>query len=146
MNYNTDNVTTKKIIPPNVKYAVRWSEYEKVNPYVITSKVPARPGIFELFYEQDNSELQRFYMERVWYGGLRAEIRRSTEPDAVPDPARREVLLNKTCFYRYTIIETMNDMLDLIYHYSCVYLPEREPPAHSGRYEKIFVVEDPEKY
>ena len=84
-------------------------------------------------------KIKLFYMERVWYGGLRAEIRRASDPLEEPNPVRRAVLSNHKCYYRYTIVETKADMLDLLFAYSERLLPDNEPPASSGRYEKIFI-------
>jgi hypothetical protein len=81
-------------------------------------------------------------MERVWYGGLRAEIRRASDPLEVADKLRRKVLSEKKCFYRYTIIESKEDMMDILYRYSQMLLPQCTPPAHSGRYENIIIEEE----
>lgn len=142
MDYKTENVTQKKVRNGCAYYQVHWSEHTIVNRYRIAREVPARAGIFELSYKDEKGgSLKPFYMERVWLGGLRAEIRRASDPAEVTDPLRRGVLNNKKCYYRYTIVESKEDMLDLLNGYSSRLLPERKPPADSGRYEKIFIGE-----
>jgi hypothetical protein len=89
----------------------------------------------------EHHRLFPMYTQRVWYGGLRSRLRRITDPELVMDQVQRETLENHNCYYRYTLTESMGDMLDLIHFFSLSYLPERTPPDHSGRYERIFVEE-----
>lgn len=139
MDYNRDFVTSKKVKNGTAVYNVNWSALQKVHKYNISVRVPARPGIFELYYKTGEKGFKLFYMERVWYGGLRAEIRRASDPDSVTDRSRRKVLSDEECYYRYTIVESKEDMKDLLHEYSAALLPERTPPAHSGRYSRIFI-------
>lgn len=139
MDYRKDFTTVKKVKDDVAVYSVNWSPFSKVHKYNITGSVPARPGLFELYYKTGEHDYKLFYMERVWYGGLRSEIRRASDPQEVTDKARRKVLIENKCYYRYTIIESKQDMKDLLFRYSQILLPERIPPAHSGRYEKIFI-------
>ncbi|MBI9106537.1 MAG: hypothetical protein JEZ04_07295 [Spirochaetales bacterium] len=141
MDYRVDNITKKRVKDGVAVYTTKWSGLSKAHKYNITSKVPARPGIFELYYKTGENEFKLFYMERVWYGGLRSEIRRASDPGEVTDRARRKVLSEKECYYRYTIVESKQDMKDLLYRFSISLLPDRTPPAHSGRYSKIVVTD-----
>ena len=124
MDYKEDFVTRKKTGDGLAVYYPYWSPKFPVNRYSITGSVPSRPGIFRLFYKDDKGHEELFYMERVWYGGLRAEIRRATDPAEVSDPARRSVLEKYSCRYSYTIVETKPDMLDLLSAYSELLLPQ----------------------
>lgn len=141
MDYKNDFVTRKMVKDGCVFYNTSWSPKAQVDRYVITRSVPARSGLFKLYYKDDVGKIHLFYMERVWYGGLRSEIRRASDPLEVSDPARRKVLSKYKCFYRYTIVETKEDMLDLLHAYSELLLPAVDPPASSGRYEKVFIGE-----
>lgn len=132
-------VTRKEVKDGCAYYSTSWSPRTPVNRYVITRSVPSLPGIFELYYKDNLGKIQLFYMERVWYGGLRAEIRRASDPLEVSDPLRRRVLSKFKCFYRYTVVESKADMRDLLHNYSEALLPFDEPPASSGRYEKVFI-------
>ncbi len=141
MNYRTDNVTFKKVKDGCAFFSTNWSKCEPVNRYRITVSVPARSGIFRLHYKDKSGKIHLFYMERVWYGGLRSEIRRASDPAEVSDRARRRILLENKCYYSYTIVESKADMLDLLHAYSEQLLPNSIPPSSSGRYDKIFICE-----
>jgi hypothetical protein len=146
MDYRKDFITAKKVKAGIAVYTVHWSAIQKAHKYKITGSVPARPGLFELYYKTGENDFKLFYMERVWYGGLRSEIRRASDPDEVTDSARQKVLAEKECYYRYTIVETKQDMQDLLHRYSVALLPDRIPPAHSGRYLKIFIDDGKSSY
>ncbi|HAK44833.1 MAG TPA: hypothetical protein DCO79_02780 [Spirochaeta sp.] len=139
MDYKKEYVTRKRIKDGDVFFYPDWSPKYPVNRYLITKSVPSRPGLFKLYYKSSDGKVRLFYMERVWYGGLRSEIRRASDPYEVSDRTRRAVLAKHKCFYSYTIVESKLDMRDLLYGYSQRLLPEQEPPAASGRYEKIFI-------
>ena len=141
MDYKSDFVTRKSVKDGCAFFSISWSPRAAVNRYVITRSVPARSGLFELFYKDETGKIRLFYMERVWYGGLRSEIRRASDPLEVSDRARRKVLSKYKCYYRYTIVETKEDMLDLMHAYSELMLPDAEPPASSGRYDKVLIGE-----
>ncbi len=141
MNYKEDFVTVKKVKDGEAFYKTKWSPLESVNRHKIIRSVPSRAGIFKLFYKDDLGKINMFYMERVWYGGLRSEIRRASDPLEVSNPPRRRILSKYSCYYSYTIVESKNDLFDLMHAYSELLLPDRIPPGSSGRYEKIFIEE-----
>ena len=92
MDFRNDYITRKAVKDNCAYYWMYWSPLYPVNRFLITKSVPARPGVFRLFYRDSNGKLKLFYMERVWYGGLRSEIRRASDPYEVSDPVRRAVL------------------------------------------------------
>jgi hypothetical protein len=85
--------------------------------------------------------IHRMFMTRVWYGGLRAQLRRDTDPELVTDDRLRHILESYTCYYRYTLSENFMDMVDILYFFASAHLPDRKVPSHSGRYEQIFLEE-----
>ncbi len=131
----------KSVDEAAVYYTVFWSQLAKAQKYDIITKVPEQAGLLELYYMDEHHRLYPMYSQRVWYGGLRSRLRRITDPELVVDELQRRTLQSYTCYYRYTLTESMDDMLDLMYFFSLSYLPQREPPDHSGRYERIFVEE-----
>ena len=141
MGLDNEFITRKRVEDGCVYFYPEWSPKYPVNRYLITKSVPARPGIFKLYYKGPDQKVHLFYMERVWYGGLRSEIRRASDPLEVSDIKRRAVLAKYICFYSYTIVESKLDMGDLMQAYSERLLPLQEPPAGSGRYEKIFIID-----
>lgn len=125
----------------DVYFTVFWSPLTKAAKIDIITKVPEMAGILELYYMDEHHRLFPMYTQRVWYGGLRSRLRRITDPELVMDQAHRDILEKYSCFYRYTLTESMGDMLDLLYFFSLSYLPGTVPPESSGRYERIFVEE-----
>lgn len=141
MAHRNDFETKKRVEDGFAYFFSEWSPRYPVNRYLITRSVPARSGLFKLYYKNNAGKILLFYMERVWYGGLRSEIRRASDPLEVSDRPRRHILSTHKCFYSYTIVESKLDMVDLLFAYSRKYLPGLEPPASSGRYEKVFVTD-----
>lgn len=99
-------------------------------------------GIYELYYMDDKKRLNLFYFAWVWYGGLRHTLRQITDPDLnLTHPKRRQVLEERECFYRYTLIESQGDMEDVLHFLAFQKVASPEVPAHSGRYEDILLDE-----
>ncbi|MFO7850441.1 MAG: hypothetical protein R6V67_10810 [Spirochaetia bacterium] len=125
----------------SVYFTVFWSPLAKAEKFDIITKVPEMAGILELYYMDEHHRLFPMYTQRVWYGGLRSRLRRITDPELVLDQSHKNTLEKYSCYYRYTLTESMGDMLDLLYFFSLSYLPGSPPPEPSGRYENIFVEE-----
>ncbi len=138
---NSEPHIEKSVEEGSVYFTVFWSHLVRARKYDIITKVPEQAGMLELYYMDEHKRLYPMYTQRVWYGGLRSRLRRITDPELVTDPVQRRTLESYPCYYRYTLTESMGDMLDLLYFFSLSYLPERVPPDHSGRYEQIFVDE-----
>ena len=139
--------TVNKIVDEGtVFYTLRWSKLTKADKYEIITKVPAMAGLFELYYMDEKKKLIRFYMGKIWIGGLRTKIRRLTDPILEMNQRRREVLEKYDTYYRYCIIEHQDDLDDVFYFFAGRYNPNENNAEHSGRYEDIFVKEiDPDK-
>jgi hypothetical protein len=131
----------KQVEENRVYYTLFWSPLQEVDKYRIITTVPQRAGISELYYMDSYHRIHRMFMTRVWYGGLRSQLRRDTDPTLVTDPRLRRILEHSTCYYRYTLSENYADMTDMLYFFASTYLPEGRIPAHSGRYEHIFLEE-----
>ena len=105
------------------------------------------PGIFELYYRDDHKNLFCFLLARVWYGGLRGTIREATDPLIVLNEKRKKVLETRECFYRFTVVNSFSDILDLMNLLSAGRLAPQRVPAHSGRYEDLYLKEEsPDKF
>lgn len=131
----------KSVEKGDVYFTVFWSPLRKSEKYEIIGSVPAQAGILELYYMDEHHRLFPMYIQRVWYGGLRSRLRKITDPELVTDSAHRELLEQYDSYYRYTLTESLNDMLDLLHFFSLSYLPSCVPPDHSGRYGRIYVEE-----
>ncbi len=131
----------KQVEEEQVFYTVFWSLLKKVDKYQIITTVPQRSGISEIYYMDGGHRIHRLFMTRVWYGGLRSQLRRDTDPELVTDPRYRRILQEYECYYRYTLSESFQDMVDLLYFFATTHLSEGNVPPHSGRYEEIFLDE-----
>ena len=131
----------KKVEGENVYYTVFWSPLRKAEKFDIVRHVPAMAGIFELYYMDENNRIHRMLISRVWYGGLRSRIRHDTDPELVMEKNYRKILNKYQCYYRFTLTDSMNDMLDVLHFFSKTYIPDQPVPDDSGRYRKIFLEE-----
>jgi len=123
-------------------YTVRWSPIVKADKYTIIGSVPAMGGVAELYYKDSGGKLNLYMLARSYYGGLRATLRVATDPETEQDERRRAVLLahEDQIYYRYTLVESQDDMSDVMYFFMTTYSPATRFD-HSRRYEKIFVKE-----
>jgi hypothetical protein len=123
-------------------FTVAWSPFAKAEKYSITRSVPAVGGIAEIYYKDRGGKLNLFCLQRSWYGGLRAVLRERCDASLEKDPYRLSILVKwrERVYYRWTSCESYNDMADVMF-----YLVEKsspgEGPAHSGRWDRIFVEE-----
>jgi len=137
-------VTEKQVYRGDVYYTVGWSRLSRANKMDILNKVPAVSGIYELYYQDDRKKLVLFFMARVWYGGLRGSLRENTDPLMVSDPRRRQVLEGRECFYRYTMVSSVEDMEDILHFYALSRVSSPAVPEPSGRYREIYLTEETE--
>jgi hypothetical protein len=131
----------KQVEENQAYYTLFWSPLQKVDKYRIITTVPQRSGISEIYYMDAHHRIHRMSITRVWYGGLRSQLRRDTDPDLVTDDRVRHYLQEYDCYYRYTLSESFKDMVDLLYFFATTYHPSQGIPPHSGRYEHIFLDE-----
>jgi hypothetical protein len=137
----TPPVLTKRTDDGNAYYTVRWSPLEKVDKYTIIKRVPAMAGIYELYFEDNYRKLIRFYVSKVWLGGLRSELRKVTDTELIEDERWKDLLENRTCYYRYVLSESFTDLSDVLFYFSEKYFPGQHRAEDSGRYDQIFVDE-----
>jgi hypothetical protein len=76
-------------------FTVYWSPLQKVNKYTILKKVPEMAGIFELYYQDEKKKLNRFYVTRVWIGGLRSRLRAICDPTLHEEKVWQDTLRNR---------------------------------------------------
>ncbi len=141
-------VVTKKEKNNNVYFTVRWSPFIKANKFIINKQVPAIGGLVELYYMDNYGKMNLYSIVRSYYGGLRATLRSATDPELEKDERKKTILLlhEDKIYFRFTCIESQDDMTDLIFFFMSTYAPHVSPYPHSGRYEKIYCTEiDAEK-
>ena len=132
---------TKLVEAPDVFYTVVWSRLQKADRYEIITRVPSVSGIFELYYQDEHKQLNLFHIAKAWYGGLRARLRKETDPELEEDKVKKQILEQNDCYYRYTVIPSYADMSDILYFFAATYRPHMHKVVASGRYENIYVNE-----
>lgn len=132
---------TKLVEAPDVFYTVVWSRLQKADRYEIITRVPSVSGIFELYYQDEHKQLNLFHIAKAWYGGLRARLRKETDPELEEDKVKKQILEKNDCYYRYTVIPSYADMSDILYFFAATYRPHMHKVVASGRYENIYVNE-----
>ena len=133
-------VVSKLIRGPDAYYTICWSRLKKSDKYDIIKSVPSEAGIYELYYMDEKDKLCLFHMGKSWYGGLRNEIRLRTDVELEKDEARRAILDEHDCWYRWSLLSASDDMADIIFFFACTYRLATKV-HHSGRYRNIFVNE-----
>ena len=126
----------------DVYFTVSWSRLRKSDKYEIVGSVPSEAGIYELYYADDKGKLCLFHLGKSWYGGLRNEIRARTDAELERDPARKSILEERDCWYRWSLVSSSDDMADILFFFAQTHLPGTLSVHHSGRYARIFVNEE----
>jgi len=142
MAYTAEPLITKSVDDSgDAHFTVRWSPLQKVDKYTIVRSVPAVAGIFELYYKDNHHKLVRFYIAKVWIGGLRSHLRRITDPLLNEDEKWQKVLDERTCYFRYSVCQSYKDMSDVLYFFSETIYPNESRTDNSNRYPGISVHE-----
>jgi hypothetical protein len=124
-----------------VYYFVQWSPLALAERWTINSSVPAIAGIYEIYWMDDYKHLRIMAVGDSYYGGLRSELRRLTDPELTLDPKTREILENREIWFRYAPTNSKNIMSDVIWFFQKTYFPEDPKVEHSERFKKIFLKE-----
>ena len=124
-------------------YTVRWSPITKADKYIINGSVPAMGGLAEVYWMDKKGKLNLYLLARSYYGGLRATLRTATDPEEEKDERRRAILLDHEdqIYYRYTLLESQDDMSDIMCFFMSRHSPGATNQPHSGRYTMIYVKE-----
>lgn len=132
----------KSVKDDDAFFTVRWSPITKAEKYSIARSVPAMGGVAELYYKDRQGKLNLYMLARSYYGGLRATLRVATDPELEKDPRRLAVLVGHEdgIYYRYSLIESQDDMTDVMFFFMSTYCPSASFD-HTGRYDKIFLKE-----
>jgi hypothetical protein len=131
----------KQVDKDNAYFTIQWSALRQTDRYEIIRIVPAVAGIYELYYRDAAKALRLFHVARAWYGGLRASIRETTDPELVRNGKHRAVLGEYETWYRYAPVRSYHDMSDLLFFFAETYFPNEQREKGSGRYDNVFVIE-----
>lgn len=122
-------------------FTIFWSKLKKAEKYDIIKAVPSVGGIYELYYMDLKGKLNLLSVSKAWFGGLRNEIRKESDPDLVTNVTKKRILNNYECYYRFSTSESHKDMTDILYFFKSNYFPGKKDIACSGRYKNIYVKE-----
>ena len=134
-------IVQKSVRAGSVYFTVSWSRLCKCDKYGIIRSVPSEAGIFEMYYKDDKGKLCLFHVGKSWYGGLRNELRMRSDAEMEKDAARKAILEDRDCWYRWSLLSSSDDMADILYFFAQTYLPGSTTVHSSGRYERIYVNE-----
>ena len=108
---------------------------------IVNGRVPSLPGIYEIYRDNDAREPELVGRSRAYYGGLRNTLRGLIDTIS-PYPLNGELLdLRAAHFVRYAIIDSSDDMDDILFFYAARSGGEDERDD-SGRYEMIYLNEE----
>jgi hypothetical protein len=136
-----DATVEKRVRGKAVYFTVTWSPFASGDKYHVVTSVPSMGGMYELYFQDDRGKLVLLERNRAWYGGLRARIRRAVDIELQESPQVRKILEEYKLYYRYTLHENRDDLIDLLYFFSRVRDPKGTGYMHSGRYATIYVKE-----
>jgi len=126
----------------DIYYTVNWSPLSKADKYEIINKVPSVAGFFEIYWMDENNHLRMMVVGKANYSGLRAEIRRITDPELCKNNDKmKKILDEKEIWYRYCCSDSAKIIDDVTWFFMKTYFPERTDIENSGRYENIFLKE-----
>jgi hypothetical protein len=140
-----ENSYKKSIYEGEAYYIVRWSSYLKCIKYDILKKIPKMPGIFVVFYKTKGNRLVPFYLSYAWVNSIMYALSSVLSDVADHDAKIKEILEDEKCYYKYVIIESYRDMLDMYQYYKTyyesrnTYFIKKELEPDSGRYKNVFV-------
>jgi hypothetical protein len=125
----------------NVYYLVNWSPLARADRWTINAKVPSVGGVYEIYWMDGRKRLRILSVGATYYGGLRTELRRLTDPELCTEGRTRQILGDNEIWFRYAPTDSPALMADVVWFFRRTYFPEDPGVSHSGRYAKIFLRE-----
>jgi hypothetical protein len=125
----------------DVYYTVNWSKLKKTDKFDIIKTVPAFAGIYEIYHMDKYKKLNLLSASSCWHTGLRETLREKVDPLLEEDPKKKYILTSHTCYYRYSIVESYNDILDIMFFIEKRLYPNVQGLKSSERYDSIYIKE-----
>lgn len=125
-------------------FSLQWSPLEPVSRYRINAAVPSLPGIWELYYLENSRVPRLMKMGAAWRGGVRHKLRFETDPEQPANRDIREALESGDCYYRYTVCDTRDDLVDVYSVLASLRGRDRPDIEPSGRYDEVRIHEPDE--
>ena len=103
-------------------------------------------GIFVVLSKEIKySRLAPFYLGNSWVGSLRHDIKFLIDEPAQVEKNITQILEDKECYYKYVVIQNLDDLKDIYMYYKYIYkdvlFMEENLTEESGRYTNVFVKE-----
>jgi len=145
-----DKIRTMTIREPGIKvqtknenayYFIEWSPLRLAERWDISTRVPSIAGIYEIYWMDDHNHLRLLSIGCTYYGGLRSELRRLTDPELTQDLAAKKILEDKEIWYRYAPTNSKNVMADVVWFFRSIYFPENPGVESSGLYKNVHIKE-----
>ncbi|MFP4114814.1 MAG: hypothetical protein ACOC0E_11540 [Spirochaetota bacterium] len=122
-------------------FTVWWSPLMPLTKRVIAGRVPSLPGVFEIYRDEGGRLPELVGRSRAYYGGLRNTFRGLID-ETSPYPLNGRPLDQRLAhFLRYAVVESPDDMDDILYFFAARTGNEEEFDD-SGRYEFIYLKEE----
>lgn len=132
---------SKRIRSGSAYFAIYWSRLVPLEKDTVIRKIPSAAGIFEIYRYEGGSTAEIIGRSRAYYGGLRNTLRGLIDPvspyplNGSPLPRDEQHLL------RYALIESSDDMTDILYFFAGRDGFQGNDQEHSGRYRYVYVKE-----
>ena len=124
-----------------VFFTISWSRLRKSDKYDIIRAVPSEAGIYELYTRTTRASSTSFTSASHGTGGFATRSASAPTPILEEDPARKQMLEEADCWYRWSLISNSDDMADILWFFARTYFPRKTDLQPSGRYANVFVKE-----
>lgn len=107
----------------------------------VIKKIPSTAGIYEVYRYGGGPTAEIIGRSRAYYGGLRNTMRGLIDPIS-PYPLNGKLLPeNAKHLVRYALMDSPDDMNDILFFFAGRDEYEDPDQEHSGRYEFVYVKE-----
>ena len=102
------------------------------------------PGLWELYYLKNARVPQLLKLGVAWRGGVRHRLRFEADAEQIANRDIRDLLETGDCYYRYTICEVRDDLVDVYSVLQSLRGTDGRPAEASGRYAEVRIREPDE--
>jgi hypothetical protein len=132
---------TKREKDGSVYITITWSPLTRLTKDIVNKRIPSVPGIFEILVDDGGRQPELVGRSRAWYGGLRNTLRGLIDTVSPYALNGRPLDQKKPHYVRYAMVDSSDDMDDVLYFYAAK--AGLEDHDDSGRYEYIYLNEEP---
>jgi hypothetical protein len=134
---------TKQTRKESAYFSIYWSRLLALEKDTVIRQIPSTAGIYEVYRYDGGRTAQIIGRARAYYGGLRNTMRGLIDPIS-PYPLNGELLPKHEKFLvRFALMDSSEDMDDILYFFAGRDEFEDPEQEHSGRYQFVYVKEIP---